>query len=84
MTCLPCTEPTYTKPCLPIYPPIFPLTSLPSVGSGFWDLALDQSPVSISFYTDFETCISTVHSSTLPPSLRFWPGMRGSISTGGL
>lgn len=79
MTCLPCTGPTYTKPCLPIYPPIFPLTALPSVGSGFWDLALDQSPVSISFYTDSETCISTVHSSTLPP----WapPGIRGSVST---
>lgn len=68
MICLPCTEPTYTKPCLPIYPPIFPLTSPPSVGSGFWDLALDQSPVSISFYTDFETCISTVHSS-IPAAL---------------
>lgn len=79
MTCLPCTGPTYTKPCLPVYPPIFPLTALPSVGSGFWDLALEQSPVSISSYTDSETCISTVHSSTLPPWTQ--PGVRGSVST---
>lgn len=71
MICLPCTEPTYTKPSTPYPTPlIFPRAPLPNVGLGSWDLTLDQ-PTSLLFLLyRLETCHQ--HSTQQYPSLRPW------------